>query len=408
MTGFHSFMRGAGLLTALLVASALPAPAGGGASVPLTVTPDSLVFTIPLSPATLTARVQYSGLITASADGDCASVAPTAIPASKPQGSSVYVAQFQVTPEAEGNCTIVITDKKGEQVRVPVEVRLGPSHLYIVAHQDDDLLFMHPDIQRAIAEGHRVTTAYVTAGSCYGDTEYYLTREAGVMAAYARTAGVPDDWILAGRPIREISLVARPEVTLVFFRLSASAGEAGDVCLNGDTNLRGLWNGEPASPPLTMKALDDSRAYTRDELIAELAFLLRRFHPTRVGTLDSTGLFGEGRDPSGLQISYPALGGNCYYYDHSDHFFSAVFARAARDLYAKPHEFLRYRGYNQANEPANVGGSDLAVKVAAFEAYGEHDFFVPDDPPFGGLYDPWLERQYEASAMPAPEQPLCP
>ena len=39
--------------------------------------------------------------------------------------------------------------------------------LYIVAHQDDDLLFMNPDIQTSIAIGHIVKTAYLTAGdSC--------------------------------------------------------------------------------------------------------------------------------------------------------------------------------------------------------------------------------------------------
>ena len=52
--------------------------------------------------------------------------------------------------------------------------------------------------------------------------------------------------------------------------------------------------------------------------------------------------------------------------------------------------------------------TNVKDKQSVFEAYGEHDFFVPDDPPFGGLCEPWLERQYEVSTAPAPVQPVCP
>lgn len=34
----------------------------------------------------------------------------------------------------------------------------------IVAHTDDDLLFMNPDIATSIAEGNVATTVFVTAG----------------------------------------------------------------------------------------------------------------------------------------------------------------------------------------------------------------------------------------------------
>jgi len=97
----------------------------GGVATPLTATPTQLGFTLPPgTPATLTARVQYVGLITArSSDATgCATVTPSGVPASKPAGSSMYVATFTVTPVAVGSCTITLTDKKGQTVQVPVSV----------------------------------------------------------------------------------------------------------------------------------------------------------------------------------------------------------------------------------------------------------------------------------------------
>jgi alpha-tubulin suppressor-like RCC1 family protein len=98
---------------------------------PLTVAPASLQFGIPpLAPATITAKVQFVGLITASSSNtNCATVAPASVPATKPPGSSVYVATFTVTPVAVGSCTITVTDKKGEQARMQVQVQASIVHI---------------------------------------------------------------------------------------------------------------------------------------------------------------------------------------------------------------------------------------------------------------------------------------
>lgn len=91
---------------------------------PLKATPATLGFVIPPGGnATVTATVQYVGLITArSSDAGCATVSPLSVPAVKPPGSSVYVATFTVTPVAAGSCTITVTDKKGNQAQVQVTV----------------------------------------------------------------------------------------------------------------------------------------------------------------------------------------------------------------------------------------------------------------------------------------------
>jgi len=100
----------------------------GGNAAPLTASPAELEFTIPpATPASLMASVQYTTIITAhSSDEACATVSPLSIPAVKPEGSSVYIATFTVTPVGVGSCTITLTDKKGEQVQVPVEVTAAP------------------------------------------------------------------------------------------------------------------------------------------------------------------------------------------------------------------------------------------------------------------------------------------
>src|SRR4030065_910866 len=58
--------------------------------------------------------------------------------------------------------------------------------LYLVAHQDDDLIFMNPMLSRSIDSGARVTTVYLTAGDAgLGDPGYWSEREEGVRAAYS-------------------------------------------------------------------------------------------------------------------------------------------------------------------------------------------------------------------------------
>ena len=107
---------------------------------------------------------------------------------------------------------MTLTDKKGVRVVVPVNVGAAGA-MFFVAHEDDDLLFLNPDIDAAFAAGKYVTTVYLTAGSCTGDVgegAYYLTREAGDLEAYAHLAGVANEWTVTTQPIRELRLTAQP------------------------------------------------------------------------------------------------------------------------------------------------------------------------------------------------------
>ena len=76
--------------------------------------------------------------------------------------------------------------------------------LEIVAHQDDDFLFMNPDVQNQISEGLQTVTVYMTAGESVGNAIDYcqitpcpgrlaLDRQQGIRAAYAQMDGLPPD-----------------------------------------------------------------------------------------------------------------------------------------------------------------------------------------------------------------------
>jgi hypothetical protein len=68
--------------------------------------------------------------------------------------------------------------------RTPVDVN-------IVAHQDDDILFMNPDILNAVVAGHRQVTVFITSGSV-NQTCYALDREAGAIAGYQKLLQLAD------------------------------------------------------------------------------------------------------------------------------------------------------------------------------------------------------------------------
>src|SRR5690349_15438 len=74
------------------------------------------------------------------------------------------------------------------------EATAAGTELNIVAHEDDDLLFMSPDLPASIRRGNTVETVYLTAGDADAGEAYWRGREDGIRAAYARMAGVEDRW----------------------------------------------------------------------------------------------------------------------------------------------------------------------------------------------------------------------
>jgi hypothetical protein len=73
----------------------------------------------------------------------------------------------------------------------PSATPTSPVDLNIVAHQDDDILFMNPDILNSVVAGHRQVTVYITSGSL-GDPTYAMHRESGAIEGYQKLLQLAD------------------------------------------------------------------------------------------------------------------------------------------------------------------------------------------------------------------------
>ena len=229
---------------------------------------------------------------------------------------------------------------------------VGDRDLFLVAHQDDDLLFMNPDILASIRNGQFVRTIYFTAGNGVNTSDpaineaYWRGREEGIKAAYAFMANVSNSWTLSnptvgGKQIYLYTLNGNTKVSVVFLRLPDHGSSV------NPHNLAGLWK------ELTeeLHAVDDSNSFTKEGLINFGKDLMLDFNPTKIHIMDRT-MYDEAQA------------------DHIDHRHAAEFANAAEKRLQTTHTVLRYRGYNISAEEANISGDE---KLNIFKVYTAYD-----------------------------------
>ena len=144
----------------------------------------------------------------------------------------------------------------------------------VVAHLDDDLLFVDPAINERLDAGWCVTTVHLIGGANGADFAYVQTRERASRLAYARMAGVPDNWIesniaIAGKLVHQMVLKAKPQVRLLELRLPGGAVRGGRVPLGL------LWEQHATLSTYPMNADGSVRVkYDRDSLSATLKAIL--------------------------------------------------------------------------------------------------------------------------------------
>jgi hypothetical protein len=212
---------------------------------------------------------------------------------------------------------------------------------YFVAHYDDDLYFMNPDIETSLGNGNDVVVVYV-CGAGNASELYWTNRERGILAAYAQMTDPSQTWTsgIVGIPTadpnvtKDAAVFTHPlspaypgrSVTLIFLRLA-------------DTQLETLWSSTtdynaPApgyraerlscgldNCPLATAMHPDS--YSRSELIAVLVEIMRRYGAMSVSTLDLTGLnYAAFTDPHRAPFT-----------DNGSHVAVAMFALAAAQQY---------------------------------------------------------------------------
>ena len=252
------------------------------------------------------------------------------------------------------------------------------STLNIVAHEDDDLLFLSPDLLADIRSGRCVTTVYLTAGDANLGSSYWKGREDGVRAAYSQMVG-SGSWSNGNVGVgnKRLASSSMKSVTLVFMRLPDGNWDGSGFSNNSNESIKKLWQGNISS----VRAVDGSATYSKSELISVLAGLMNNFRPDRIKTQNYVdGYSGE---------------------DHSDHFTAAYAAVEARKQYNLANTLTGYLGYATSSRGANVGGSDLTSKRNAFFAYANHDSNVCNSLSAcsSSSYGAWLERQYVVGTL---------
>lgn len=251
-----------------------------------------------------------------------------------------------------------------------------PATMLVVAHQDDDLYFINPDLMSDIDSGQDIVVVYLTAGDAgFANDNYWQGRELGVQAAYAQMMGASDSWTVssveaAGKTVRMTTL---DRIRLIFLRLPDGNGDGAGTSTRGNVSIAQLWGGF-GNAAASIAALDGSETYTKAELLASLRSLADQFSPNVVRTLD-------GR---------PSVG------DHSDHTTTGRFVLSA--FAGRVETISPYRGYGVTSEPVNVVGTAYSRKLAALQSYAAHD------PQLGAISSAWVERCYTA----APVAPLTP
>lgn len=258
-------------------------------------------------------------------------------------------------------------------------VLLQNGSMAIVAHTDDDLLFMNPDIANSISNGEVATTVFVTAGDAGREDWYWQGRETGIKAAYAVMAGT-DDWVDETVSIVQNDtqfdvvssyLSSAPEVRLYFLRIPDGAGEIADP--NEYETLARLEEGTLTSAD----SVDGQASYTRDDLVNVLTGLMEAHQPSafRLQVSDGDASFGE----------------------HTDHIHATEFALEAFDAFEAENDYrvYHYVNYQSRTLEPNLSPEEAAFSLEVMQAYAAHDSGVTDE--YGNLlpvFEDWSMRQY--------------
>lgn len=238
----------------------------------------------------------------------------------------------------------------------------GETIMNVVAHQDDDLLFMNPDIMNSLNNGNCNRTVYVTAGDA-GMKLQWLKREQGSKAAYAQMLGIKNPvWtervveVNADHYVKVASMRGEPRVSLIFMHLPDGNLHGDGFFQTSNQSLAKLFDGSLT----TINAVDGQSRYTKDQLIESLFLLMQAYQPTSV------------RSQSTVESNQ--------FNDHNDHHRVSDFTTAAHEKYqtAVGKDMLTillsyYVGYPVRDQAENVSNAELVLKQNAFFEYAKFD-----------------------------------
>ncbi len=261
--------------------------------------------------------------------------------------------------------------------------------LAFVAHLDDDLLFMNPDLMDNIQAGGCVRVVYLTASDAGEGEPYMFGRERGVRAAYAYMARQDDNWRedsvqVGAHSITRYTLSGNPRVELLHLRLK-------DPWLGpgwGSLTPLSRTESQLGQHAEALGALGGS--YSRAELVTTLATLVRDYRPSNVRHLDDT-----------VSVPYDQLCWRCAGHSHPDHIASARLVREALAQAPGNYAETGYVDYPSQERSANLSDAEIAGKTEVFRRYAWQDHHYCKDA--ASCHEPagpaaaWVQRAYYVS-----------
>ncbi|MFE9568344.1 PIG-L family deacetylase [Streptomyces sp. NPDC006692] len=288
----------------------------------------------------------------------------------------------------------------------PASAGSGQAYLHVIAHADDGIYFMNPDLEQSIRSGALSVTVCMTSGESDGrnaapKTPQFKTlptdrpgfaraRINGLRAAHALMATGDDNSPWSVEPVELLPgfrselhyLQAAPHCQLIYMGLC----EARYVSVPRPVSMRGLWLGaieQLPTLPGTGSTVRMPRAYTRDQLTDALVAAIARVNPTVIRTLDPTPLHAP-RETVAM-MSAPTILRGLSYLDHQDHTASARFMQAAMERFwgagkGRPASVTNYFGYPTNYTPPSLDAATTRRTAQLLNAYGWVDHRDCGDP----------------------------
>jgi len=253
-----------------------------------------------------------------------------------------------------------------------------------VAHEDDDLLFMNPDVQQHIAKGGCMVTVYLTAGDFGHEAIHWQNRRIGSEAAYATMAHQANVWEphqlnIRGNKIQASQLLPHKTIAHLNLQLPDGGVTGQGFARTNFTSLSQFL----ASRNSTIQSIDGINSYTKQSLISTLSGIFATVSPSEIWTQDFI-------DTSRV--------------DHADHVATGELTRRA--FYDFNHTTGQYvpnlklfSGYQLKTLPNNLSPADAASKQSAFHDYAVHDITICDTTgripcDTYGIYDLYFAKKY--------------
>ena len=248
------------------------------------------------------------------------------------------------------------------------EERLKPI-VYVVAHPDDDLLFMNPSIMNNLDKDRRVVVIYITVGDGGQDEDYWRERFKGIREAYGFLGKVngwtQKEWQL-NRHRLEVWLADNKKLQLVLVGLPDGGYRGEGFERNDYESLQKLWLGKIEKIKTVY-----GESYSWLDLVTTMKSLLEKLQPELVAVQDVESNYGEE--------------------DHSDHISGArLMVEVVRGLKNRV-ELWSYGDYEIKHWPENVKFEDWKRKRKALEIYLKHDEPAQAE---REDWEKWSQREY--------------